>query len=87
MGSLNWSPWRILGRARARDNKEAGGGGGQEQIPGFGDRVRMRRAGAEWASGEGRFMEQRENSDAGEARGTSTFLTSRQSLREAARKR
>lgn len=47
----------------------------------------MRRAGAEWASGEGRFMEQRENSDAGEARGTSTFLTSRQSLREAARKR
>lgn len=59
--------------------QQGGGGAGWEQIPGFGDRVRMPRSGVEWVSGGGRFTEQRENSDAWEAREASTFLTYRQS--------
>lgn len=39
----------------------------------------MPRAGVEWASEGGKFMEQRENSEAGEAREASTFSTHRQS--------
>lgn len=43
---------------------------GHEQIPGFGDGVRMPKTGAGQLSGGGMFKEQRENSDVGEARGT-----------------